>query len=274
MVFARRLLAFSLLCFLGACSYDHGIDPVFSKITGKVVFVGEMPPNTDQVRVAVAVNFPPTDLSELLTSDALPKGLDTVAYEILVPYGEYSAVGVIWKAKNASWSLTDILGIYSDVSGFLPKSVRVTPQEPVADSVDIVADYRLVTRGAHMSGQITFVGEWPQETEIVAVAAFRREPRTIFDLLDPENISGFGLVPKGVPVYDYRISVAPGTYSYVAVFWVQKIRQGEFPRFAVIGFYPDPGDPEKPGQVEVALGETATGIDITADFDLIEGSPP
>jgi hypothetical protein len=271
---AKIRLPFLLLLFLPlACQYDHGIDPVFSKIAGRVIFVGEMPQNTDQVRVAVAVNFPPTDISELLTSEPLPKGVDTVAYEILVPYGDYQAVGVIWKAKNESWSLTDILGIYSDVAGFLPKSVQITPENPVADSVDIIADYRLVTKGAHISGRITFLGDWPEETEIVAVAAFREEPRTILDLLNPENISGFGLVPKGVPTYDYRIAVAPGTYKYIAVFWVQEIRQGEFPRFAVIGVYEDAQEPGSPGAVTVELEETATGIDITADFGLLADTP-
>ncbi len=262
----RFLLLSSLLVLPLSCQYDHGIDPILSKVTGKIVFVGEMPANTDQVRVAIAVNFPPTDISELLTSEPLPKGVDTVSYEILVPYGVYEAVGVIWKAKNESWSLTDILGIYSDVAGFLPKSVEVTPERPVADSVDIVADYRLVTRGAHISGRVTFSGVWPQNTEIVAVAAFHREPRTVLDLLDPENISGFGLVPKGVTAYDYRIAVSPGTYKYVAVFWVEKIQQGEFPRFDVIGFYESTASPGVPGEVSVEFGKVATGIDIVADF--------
>jgi hypothetical protein len=266
---SRLLSAFFLILLPLACGYDHGIDPVSSKITGKVSFVGDMPQNTGEIRVAVAVTFPPTDISQLLTSEPLPKGIDTVSYEILVPYGEYEAVGVIWKANNASWSLTDILGIYSDASGFLPRSVQVDPENPVADSVDIVADYRLVTRGAYITGRITFEGDWPQDTEIVAVAAFHEEPHSIVDLLNPENISGYGLVPKGVPSYDYRIAVAPGSYKFVAVFWIQKIQQGQFPQFAVIGFHADPQLPDSPKEVTAELGETTAGVDITADFGRI-----
>ena len=91
------LLTLVVLSLLPGCQIDHGLEPLFSKIMGKVIFTGEKPRHTDEVRVAVVKTFPPSDMAELLFSERLSLESDTAHYEIYLAPGKYDIVAVIWK---------------------------------------------------------------------------------------------------------------------------------------------------------------------------------
>jgi len=242
--------------FLSTCRMDHGITPLDSKVEGLVIFKGHVPPSSEEIRVAVAREFPPREFTDLITTDPLPLWeSDTVHYEILLPYGTYAAVGVLWKEKHKPWAISDILGIY-----LVP--FTLTPQNPVR-RIDLIADFTRVTRGAYIEGRITYVGEWPPETEIVALAAFPIIPQSEWDYLLVGSIDI--TLPLFVPYYDYRLAVSPDTYRYIAVFW--KAKNTPLTAVETLGFYPaDPDSPDVPGTVIVAQKDTVRGVDIIADF--------
>ena len=256
-----------VLLFLGlACRIDHGLAPIHSMIRGRVIFVDKLPPNTDQVQVAVAKEFPPKALLDLGLSGPLPFWQDTVEYEILLPLGHYEAVGVLWKEKGRTWSISSILGLHTRRNSLLPKPIDLTKEHPIADSVDIYADPALIMRGAFLQGRITYIGEWFPDIQIVVIAAFPVVPEEQVDYL---TARGMDLTrPIGVKEDDFILDVTPDTLKYIAVFSISQIG-GEF-KFRELGLYEDPDNPGQPGQVYVAHGDTARNINITVDFSKVE----
>ncbi len=251
---------------LHSCQPDHGLAPIHSGIRGRVIFVDKLPPNTDQVQVAVAKTFPPKALLDLGLSGPLPFWQDTVEYEILLPLGHYEAVGVLWKEKGRTWSISSILGLYTRRNSLLPQAIDLTEEHPVQDSVDIYADPVLIARGAFLQGRITYVGEWFPDIQIVVLAAFPVVPEEQVDYL---TARGMDLTrPVGVTHDDFVLDVAPDTLKYIGVFSISQIG-GEF-KFRELGIYEDPEHPGQPGQVYVAKGDTARGVNITVDFSKVE----
>ena len=258
-------LTLALFC---ACSFDRGIDPqlIFPTIKGTVYFEGEKPENTEWVVVVASRDFPPSDVLELAQaqSEFLNLNSDSAEYEILLPtFGTYAAVGAVWKGRGEPLALSDVLGIYgvSLGGGFsLPDSVTVTPAQPVAEGIDFVADFGRVNRGAVIRGRITYRNPAPEDTEIMAVAAYRQRPRNLLDYLDVAAIS-VGL-PLDVEAYDYRLAVSPGTYGYIVVLW--KGTGTSLFDFKEVGFYQSA--PGVPGSVTVAKGDTVRGVDILVEF--------
>ena len=272
MRFNRRfsvLFALSALLLLGlvaACQVDHGLAPMKSKIVGQVIFVDKLPPNTDQVQVAVARTFPPKALLELGLSGPLPFWQDTVDFEILLPLGHYEAVGVLWKEKGRTWSISSILGLYTRRNSLLPQAIDLTEDHPVQDSVIIYADPNLIARGAFLQGKIHYVGEWLSDIQIVVLAAFPVVPEEQVDYL---TARGFDMTrPIGVEEDDFVLDVTPDTLRYIAVYSISQ-EAGSF-KFRELGVYQDPDNPGQPGSVVVAKGDTAKGIDITVDFSKVE----
>ena len=262
-------VAFGLLALFGlllACQVDHGLAPMKSKIVGKVIFVDKLPPNTDQVQVAVARTFPPKALLELGLSGPLPFWQDTVDFEILLPLGHYEAVGVLWKEKGRTWSISSILGLYTRRNSLLPQAVDLTEEHPVQDSVIIYADPNLIARGAFLQGTVHYVGEWFSDIELVVLAAFPVIPEEQVDYL---TARGFDMTrPVGVQEDDFVLDVTPDTLRYIAVYSISQ-EAGSF-KFRELGVYEDPDHPGQPGTVVVAKGDTVKGIDITVDFSKVE----
>lgn len=253
-----------------SCSIDHGIDPIVDvpTIRGKVFFQGEKPENTEWVVVVASKDFPPSDLIELSLSqsEVLDLNSDTVAYEIILPnFGSYAAVGAVWKGQGEPLALSDVLGIYgvSVASGlFFPDTVKVTREHPVADSINIIADFSRVNRGAAILGRINYSGPWPDNTAIMGVAAFNKKPRNLFEFL---NVAAINIsLPFNVSFFDYKLTTPPGTYEYIVLLWLAK--GSDFTDFKEIGFYETEPGSGIPGTVTVAKGDTARGINLFIDF--------
>ncbi|RIK52545.1 hypothetical protein DCC62_32875 [candidate division KSB1 bacterium] len=164
-----------------SCNFDQGLGVLESKISGKVYFLGtdSRPQNVDEVRVVAAANFPPQGFGDVFFSEAIPFAGDSAAYEMPLPVDNYPAVAVLWKPRGEDWNFTSLLGFY----GFDPRTlsarlqpVNLTNDQPVADHVDIVALWSFAQFDAHVEGEITFQGQWPEDTEIVLLGAFNVMP--------------------------------------------------------------------------------------------------
>ena len=271
----RRLKALLLLFALGlitGCEIDHGLSPDLGSIRGRIIFqhrTGAVLNQTDEIRVAVSHRFPPTEFTELITSPPLDKWAgDTVNYELVVPFGTYEILGVVWKGKGKPWNLSDVLGYYHKGLNLLPEPITVTKEHPVADSVDVWADFAFVIREALITGTITYEGTWPPETEIMGIGAFTfvPDPNNVWTLL---NVSSAKIgIPTFVPSYHYTLPVSAGTYRYIGVFW--KAKGSPLTDIKHLGFYEDPEHPGQPGTLTVAKGDTLTGIDIHVDFNSLQ----
>lgn len=264
------LLTAGLVLVFASCHIDQGIDPqlVVPTIRGKVVFQGEKPENTEWVVVVASREFPPTDPVELAEtqSNYLNLSKDTVEYEIQLPnFGSYAAVGAVWKGKGEALALSDVLGIYgvSFVGLALPDTVTVTPANPVVENIDIVADYTRVNRGAAIKGRIHYSGTWPDDIEIMGIAAFAKRPQNLNEYLlylMAINVP----IPQKVRDFDYKLSVPPGTFEYIAVLSLPE--GANFTDFEELGFFETARGSGIPGVVEVAKGDTLHGVDVFVDF--------
>ncbi len=260
----------------GACEIDHGLKPIQTKITGRILFQNPPPPYAAEARVVATRRFPP----ENLTSDVLFSGklsfrrdlpasaIDTVHYEIVAEAGEYPAVGVLWRRSGEEWNITNILGIYTDPLQFAPKPVIIDEQHPVVEHVDILADWELAYRDAFVEGDIYFVGEWPENTEILALGMFPIIPKNQIEFLTIKALDITIPLFRSEP-YHYRTPVASGTYKFIAVFW--KGKGSAIFDIKAIGFHACPTDSLQPREVQVASGETVTGVDIVVDFSTLPG---
>ncbi|MDZ7290709.1 MAG: hypothetical protein ONB44_23385 [candidate division KSB1 bacterium] len=264
-----------LLLFWGGCGYDHGIDPIPYRIRGTVVFFGGTPPwYVREARIAIAKKFPPEDLvTDLIYSDPLQFNRDTsrvepdtLHYDLVVDAGTYPAAGVLWRRKGEPWDIANILGIYGiDLTrgSFTPKEIVITREHPVADSVNIEASWELTKRDAFIEGDITFKGQWPDDTEIVALAFFPIVPRAQLDFLSVKaldiTVPRFRQAP-----YHYRTAVGSGEYKFIALFW--KGKTTSIFDIRTVGFYRCPNDTLRPKPVTVGPGETLSGIDFEANL--------
>jgi hypothetical protein len=268
-------ILFSFLLFT-ACEFDQGLGVLKSRISGQVVYVNadSRPDNIDEVRVVAVANFPPSGLSDVFFSEAIPFERDTANYEILLPFGEYPAVGVLWKPRGKDWSFTSLLGFY----GFEPPAsasllpVNLTPDEPFATNVDIFALWDLAKLDGEISGTVTFRGELPENTDTVLLAAFTGVP----DLSNVISLLAIlGGLPLPVPLkniadgvtYDYRLPVRSDEYKFVGAFWISR---GGFETIRLIGFFPDSRIPAIPGSFIVPENGAVSDVDFVADFGILK----
>lgn len=271
-IFTSIALFFTTLFLINNCTIDHGLSPLQGRIKGKIFFLNrtsEVLNKTDQIRVAVAKSFPPTEFTELITTGPLPKWEgDTIHYELVVPFGTYNILGIVWKGKSAPWNLSDVIGYYREGLDLLPATIEVSEENPIVEPIDLFADFRLVVREALVTGTIFYEGAWPEETEIIGIGAFTEipNPNNIFSLL---NVSSAKIgIPIFVPSYQYTLPVGAGTYKYIGLFW--KAKNTPFTDIRYLGFYSDPGDHQIPGTVTVTKGDTIRDIDMHVDFTTFE----
>ena len=254
------------------CIVDHGLNPLQGRIKGKITFqnrTNDVLNKTDEIRVAVAKSFPPTEFTELITTGPLPKWEgDTIHYELVVPFGTYNILGVVWKGKSAPWNLSDILGYYREGLDLLPTPIEVTKEKPTVEPIDLYADFKLVIREALVTGTIFYEGDWPEETEITGIGAFKEppNPNNIFSLLSVSSAK-IG-IPIFVSSYNYNLPIGAGVYKYIGLFW--KAKNKPFTDLRYLGFYADPGSPDLPGTITVAKGDTLRNIDMNINFNTIE----
>jgi len=280
----RKILLTTLLSILSisiviliTCQIDHGLGPLHSKISGRVYLQGNLPPHTDEIRVAAALTFPPRNINELLFSDMLQfKSGSKITnpspeWEIYLPEGTYGVVAAIWKEDNQSWNISDVVGVFGvtfigNVLTGLPQPVTIRNEHDVLDTINIAANLNRVNRDAKIEGKITFLGKWPENTGITGVGAFFDIPEKNdpFDYFYKNAALDYG-VTTFIKEYDYMLRVnSSDTLKYIAVLWIDT--SFDLNQIHDIGFFPDPENPDNPGMVVVPAGSSVNDINITVDF--------
>jgi hypothetical protein len=131
-----------------------------------------------------------------------------------------------------------------------------------------------VTEG--ISGRITYVGTWPDSTDWVRLAVFKKLPANALDILQNPPVFSDPL-PLFVNTYDYTlIPLDPGTYEWVVLAWKPKMKFAatDFSGLDTLAMFADPNNPRVPRAIQVHRGQLLTGIDIVADFsNLLPPSP-
>ena len=267
------LLIAAALVLIINCEIDHGLYPNNYMIKGKVIFFkGDPPENTDRVEVFALKEFPPKDPQNFLylgQSGSLDFSQgNEIEYEISVSRTTYQMIGVLWKEKGQDWNLTGLLGFYTGgFQSIFPDSVVITRQNPVAENVDIYANWETVSKDASVSGNITYEGDWPEDTQLLLLAIYPIKPTSEFQFLLFENVDY--TQPVSVDTSSYRLAVNSGVYNYVVLYWVGK-SISKLTDVVELGYYESPSNSGQPGRVEVGSGEGAENIDIHVDFNKIE----
>ena len=116
-----------------------------------------------------------------------------------------------------------------------------------------------------ISGTVTFVGDWPEDTEWVRILCFQQKPKSenVTDILVSLFDAKIGdPVPPYVTDYNFTVELEPGVYQWIAVIY----NSNTFP-LKIIGEY-DQSD------LIVEKGKIVDDVNITADFNKLEVSTP
>jgi hypothetical protein len=269
-----------LLLSAGGCNYDHGLDPVPSRIKGMIIFEGGPPPfYVREARLVVAKKVPPENFTtDVILSDPLPfnrdashTGPDTVHYEVVVEPGTYAITALLWRREGQAWNIANILGLYGvdfAKQQFTPKEIVIDSGHPVADSVDVHAYWLFTMRDANISGTINFKGAWHADTDFFVLGFYSEIPRSQFDYL---NFSSFLFVLQRAPVasYSYSAAVNSGKYKFIALFW--KGKTTNLADIRAIGFYRCVEDSLFPASAETNANTPAAKINFDANFATLPG---
>ncbi|MGH7491039.1 MAG: hypothetical protein ACREOO_01455 [bacterium] len=118
-----------------------------------------------------------------------------------------------------------------------------------------------------ITGRITYQGTWPDTTEWVRIAVFKKLPATVLDIpLNPPLFSD--TLPRFVSSYDYQLDVPPGTYEWVVLAWkpVKRFAANQFSGLDTLGMYALPGTLDQPLSIAVPDEGQLPNVDIAADF--------
>ncbi len=271
----RRFGAFCVLgvaalaiLFFYACE-DFGVQADFFKgtVKGNLKLLSDYNDATDEIRVFLSSDFPPSNFLDLQIGEAIDnlalKTNGAVPFDMQVPYGNYEAAVVIWKGKDRSWDLTDIVGIYGNLQKFELKSIELNDKHPTQDSVNISLDLTRVNRSANIAGKIDFIGEWPSNTFLTGLVVYR----DVTDLLSGQLPQAFLFFSAGIDSIHYNIGIPPDTYKIIAVAWLPQGFTNLIRDIRIIGQYRDITDP---ASVTVLDSSTVNGIDFIADFSRIQ----
>jgi len=254
-----------------SCNYDHGMDPVRTRMVGEVIFENTPPEYVREAAFIAAKKLPPDNLltdvvfSDPLVFDRDPNRTtpDTVKFDLIADAGKYAAAGVLWRKKNEPWDIANILGIYTEPGQITPKEIELTAEYPVEDSINISANWNLANRDSYIEGTITFADEWPANTEIVALTYFSQIPRNAFEYII--YLKGLDInVKKFAQSYHYRSAVNSGEFKFISLFWYGK--GGSLNDIRAVGFYHCPGDSLNPRALTAPANGEVQGVDFTVRF--------
>ena len=120
-----------------------------------------------------------------------------------------------------------------------------------------------------ISGRITYTGTWPDTTEWVRLAVFKKIPPSAVDIiLNPPAFSD--TLPRFVGSYDYDFILPAGTYEWVVLAWkpIKPNASNDFSGLDTLGMYSPIGQPWQPRTVVVSADQMVEGIGIIADFEV------
>lgn len=124
-----------------------------------------------------------------------------------------------------------------------------------------------------ISGRITFTGAWPDTTEWVRLAVFKKLPATVFDIpINPPLFSD--TLPRFVSSYDYEMTLPAGKYEWVVLAWKPKKKNAtnDFSGLDTLSMYAQPVTTRVPLAIQVPEKRLLNGVNIIADFSVL--SPP
>jgi len=278
---SKRLLGLTLLLLLwGGCDYDHGIDPILSRIKGTVIFEGGLPAYGDvrEVRIVVAKKVPPENFTtDVIFSDPLPFSRDTlrvaedtVRYEIVVEPGVYAITGILYRRQGRGWNIASLLGIYGidlNRQEFNPRVIAVG-QDSIVNNLDLRAYWELARQDATIEGEIKFHGRWREDTDFFLLGFFEFIPPSGVPAIPRAFQFILQRAPRPSYFYSAPVSVDESSksrnYKFVALYWKGKTTRLDSIR--AIGFYHCAKDSSLPQTVKVSAFETAKNIDFTANF--------
>ncbi len=141
-----RLLPVLGLAALGGC--PDGIEPVpFQGISGTVTFIGDVPKNTDWVRLVVYKNMPqePLDLLDFIAfTDTLPLALSSSPYLLGLQADDYAWLPLVWKEKDADLTpdALRVIGWYTAGGDpFDPPQSVAVEEGRETDGVNLIGDF-------------------------------------------------------------------------------------------------------------------------------------
>lgn len=270
-------IIFILVICLFQCDIYHGLAPLPGKLTVKVTFRGEPPPNTEGIYLIVMPQFPPQAINQLYhSSNSLPINQDTVYTEIPLPYGHYEAYSLWWYSLETESNLADVLALKTVTDenlDLIPDFFDITPENPVVEK-SLPANWNWVTRNSVIEGTIHFSGLFPENTMAMAIAAYTYEPKEDIDYLRFLKAIDFGVGPESrnydskKMTYTYRLPLRHGEVKYLAIFWLPE--RADLTDFVTIGFYQDSLNPNIPGILTIPPDTTLSNIDVYADWSNIE----
>ncbi len=257
---------FLFVTLLLYCSVDHGIAPLPGMLKVKVVFRGTPPANTEGIYLIVAPQFPPHAINELFHSpNSLPIDQDTVETQMALPYGSYDAMSLWWYNKETKSNLADVLSLPLDIHNqLLPLGFELTPEQPVFEYT-MHANWNRVDRDASIEGTIYFNGPYPKNTLATAIAAYKYEPQANVHYL--VFLKSMDFTVEGNP-YKYKLPMSSGSVGYIAVFWLPE--RAALTDFRILGIYENPDFPGVPKTLMLKENEVRRGIDIHADWSVID----
>jgi len=271
-----------------SCDYDHGIDPIRTKIKGNIVFAGAYPGNISEARLVVVKKLPPENLTTDVISEPLsfnrgkqPGVNDTVNYELLVEPGVYPIAGVLFRPSGEALNIANIMGLYLKINRDLTIDTKIeVDQPPGKDSVNIFANWDLARRDAAITGTIDFKGQWRLDTNFFVLACYSNIPKSSLEFFTEWISAGkaaFQLVFQSTPVDSLRYSVRVnsqlgdgadrGKYKFTALFWIGKT--SNLADIRAIGFYRCDNDSTFPRFAASVKDSTISGIDFSADFSTL-----
>lgn len=146
-------------------------------------------------------------------------------------------------------------------------------------------DPKPISEPTGFSGEVTFIGDWPNDIQRTHIVTFKNP------LLSGNDFNVFNLkyvseeIPNGIQIYNYSSLdsaiipengfLKPGEYSYIAVAQSKTVeltlnRSDWF----VAGLYYSPDDSTKPGRIITLEDSVLENINIICDFNNPPPQPP
>ncbi|MBN1782855.1 hypothetical protein JW948_17100 [bacterium] len=258
------IICLCILALLFGCDVDHGLEPMPGRLEVKAMFRGTPPADTQGAYLIVAPQFPPRAINELFQSpNSLPVGQDTVLTGIDLPYGHYEAYGLWWYSKDTRSNLADLLYLPMDLLTGEPIGFDITPEQPLVQRT-MKPNWDNMNRDASIRGTVHFLGDFPQESDITAVAAFHAEPKSVIHYLVWLKSIDITIEP-GVKSHDFILPVKSGQIGYIAIFWLPK--NAPIYDIQIVAECYDPDHPDEFWEKVLAPGETVEGVQINVDWD-------
>ena len=242
-------------------------------IEGNIYFEGQPTDQTGEVIIVVAPEFPPHEWTDIIKSSPLPFSQDTVEYQLPLNYGTYDIIAILWKPKGEEWSfetISNILGVYTKPNLFRPLEVTIEDQDKFVSNIDIEADFGLIRYGSFIKGEITYKGDFPEDTDMMILASFPMKPERTIDYLFALGWDlTIPIAEKSFHPYRFLLNVSGNSFhKYVALFWK---REGGSPYdFKRIAEFEFPDTPNIFGREGTMLLEGDTlNANIVADFSRV-----